>query len=66
MHSKRRVDMLFVGYTKDSMKLVLHYRAKERYEKSPGTAAIVNAKFQSVSSRRDYIVHSRHVTYMYV
>ena len=40
--------MLFVGYTKDSMKLVLHYRAKERYEKSPGTAAIVNAKFQSV------------------
>ena len=31
------------------MKLVQAYRATERYEQSANTAAIVNAKYQSVS-----------------
>jgi len=36
------------GFTKDSMKLVQVYRTTERYEQSSNTAAIINAKYQSV------------------
>ena len=39
------------GFTKDSMKLVQVYRATERYEQSSNTAAVVNAKYQSVFLR---------------
>ena len=34
------------GFTKDSMKIVNLFRSKERYEPSPETQAIVNAKYQ--------------------
>ena len=37
---------VIVGYTKDSMKIVNLFRSKERYEQSPETQAIVNAKYQ--------------------
>ena len=36
------------GFSKDAMKLVTPYRATERYDRSPGTWAIVNAKYQYV------------------
>ena len=38
--------LLTVGFTKDSMKIVNLFRTKERYELSPETQAIVNAKYQ--------------------
>ncbi len=38
--------LCFAGYTKDSMKLVNMFRSKDRYEPSPETQAIVNAKYQ--------------------
>ena len=34
------------GYTKDSQKLVQQYRQKDRYNPSPETEAIANAKYQ--------------------
>ena len=37
------------GFTKDSQKLVQHYRLKERYERSVETEAIVAAKYQWVT-----------------
>ena len=37
---------LITGYSKDALKLVQQYQSVDRFEKSPETEAIVNAKYQ--------------------
>jgi hypothetical protein len=39
-------DVLFLGFSKDAMKMVQLYRTKERFEPSPECQALVNAKYQ--------------------
>ncbi len=34
------------GFTKEAMKMIEQYRTKDRYEQSPDTTALVNAKYQ--------------------
>jgi len=55
IRSRLLFDANCEGYTKDSMKLVQAYRATERYAQSANTAAIVNAKYQSVPSAFVYV-----------
>ena len=40
---------MFVGYTKESLKVVQNFRNHQRYERSRESEAITEAKFQLVS-----------------
>ena len=43
------IDDMFVGYTKESLKVVQNFRNHQRYERSRESEAITEAKFQLVS-----------------
>ena len=43
------IDDVFVGYTKESLKVVQNFRNHQRYERSRESEAITEAKFQLVS-----------------